>query len=178
MKFTYAWASLASQNVVLKLAVACLSVVAVALSATSVKLALRDALVIERGCTSTAVMVSSSPHPTEEIEAFIKEAISQRYNSDSKVTLGYLSSEEEQSRVQEQKELAARGMSQKMIVNKVTVSTNTITVDADRLISAGQIRSAFVYPLVVNIKNINRTLDNPYGLTLAKATSPPKGQGG
>jgi hypothetical protein len=170
MKFTQAWASIASQNVALKLAIAALSICVTLLGVATVKLSLKDPLIIERACFTKRLTKSSNDHSTTEIEAFVREAITQRFDSENQPKPTLLSTEEDQLRQAEQKEFLNRGMSQHVFVNKVAINGNTISVEADRVISAGQIRSAFIFSLILNISTEARSEANPYGLLLTKIT--------
>jgi hypothetical protein len=172
MKFTTAWADVAAKNVTLKIAVILLSLSTMILGVASAKLSLRDPLIIERSCFSKALSVASNQHTSQEIEAFVREALAQRFNSES-TEVFLLSSDEQTNRTQEEKEMNTRGMKQRLIVNSVKADGNTVQVDADRLISVGQIRSALPFPLTVIITTASRSQSNPYGL-LALKVSPLK----
>lgn len=169
MKFSTAWASIAAQNVTLKVGVAALGVSTVVLALTSVKLALKAPLVIERECRAvTAKLVPPTEHPTGEIDAFVRDALATRFNSDATPMPGYLSTAEESARAGEQKELSSRGMTQKVIPNSVKINGDSVAIDADRLISVGTIRSAFPFQLTATLTSTARTDANPSGLVLSK----------
>ena len=57
-----------------------------------------------------------------------------------------------------------RKLKQKVIVNAVELKDGKAYVDSDRLISVGKVRSAFVFPLVVSLESVSRSMENPYGL--------------
>lgn len=171
MKFTQAWAATASQNVALKFVVAALMVCTIGLAASTAKLALKDPLVIERGCFSRVASTAATEHTTEEVETFVREAIAARFNSSEQERSVLLSEEENHARLQEQKELTARGMTQRVLANSIKIEGQTAKVDADRLISAGQIRSTFIFPLIFSLQSQTRTEANPYGLVLVKTVS-------
>lgn len=172
MKLSNAWAAIAAQNVTLKGITLLLGVVTLALLGTCLKLALKPPLIIERGCyNSIAKLGSSRERTVEEIEAFIKIALSQRFNSGEAVHPIFLSSDEESARLLEQKELLQRDMSQTTVIHSVQVEGEKITIDADRLISVGSIRSALAFPLQATVSSQSRTEINPYGLVLSKVIS-------
>ncbi|MGK5085322.1 hypothetical protein WDW37_18710 [Bdellovibrionota bacterium FG-1] len=176
MKFTHAWAATSAQNVTLKVGLVALGICTLALTITTARLALKEPLVIERGCLSRTVSLTpGNQHSATEIETFVREAITQRFNSDWAPQPGFLSPDEEAQRLAEQKELSARGMTQKVIVNGVKSSNDTVTLDADRLISVGSIRSAFLFSLTLTLASTPRSESNPYGLMLIKI-SQPKGE--
>lgn len=171
MKFSTAWAVTAAQNVSLKAATLVLGIVTLTLAATCIKLALKSPLIVERGCAANIAKLASNQERTaSEIESFTRVALSQRFNSDEKIVPTFLSSEEESARFAEQKELNQREMTQKVIFNKIQITGEKVVIHADRLISIGNIRSAFLFPLQVTISSILRTEVNPYGLTLSKVS--------
>ncbi len=171
MKLSVAWANTMAQNVSLKVALICLSVCCFALSVCSVKLALKEPLIIERVCYSEVIKSAKSERTRSEIEAFVREAIRQRFNSDSSVQPTFLSQDEEVARQQEQKELSSRSMSQSVTVRSLDVKDNTVFIQADRLISVGEIRSAFSFPVNAVVQSVDRSASNPYGLQLSHIVS-------
>jgi hypothetical protein len=103
-----------------------------------------------------------------ELENFVKEALHQRFDNDAVVMNDFISSDEISHREQEQKELNQRSMLQHVLLNSVEVKGNEVTVNADRLISVGQVRSAFPFPLMITLSTDIRSESNPYGLTVIK----------
>lgn len=168
MKFTVAWAKVSSENSILKSVVLCLTLLCLFFGISSLKLALKDPLVVERGCFTKSAPMGDSKRTSTEIEAFITEALSQRFNSQALVQNDFLSDEEQLLRAKEQKDLKNRSLFQRVIVNSVTVDGAVVTVDADRLISVGEVRSAFRFPLTVKIESVARTSGNPYGLVASE----------
>ena len=57
-------------------------------------------------------------------------------------------------------------MKQIVVVNKVELKDGKAYVDSDRLISVGKVRSAFIFPLILNLESVNRSINNPYGLRI------------
>jgi hypothetical protein len=172
VKFTTAWADTLIQNTTLKLVTALLSFCLLVMCVCCIKLALREPLVIERACYSTALGLASSKHSPAEIDAFVREALRQRFDSDATVTPGFLSPEEEGFKKQEQDSFKNSQMTQKIVVKLVTAQDDSVTVDADRVISVGQVRSAFVFPLSLTLSSTARNVGNPYGLILARVSQP------
>jgi hypothetical protein len=62
-----------------------------------------------------------------------------------------------------------------LFIRSVRESENGFTVDADRLIAVGDIRSAFKFPLNVRVESKARSLSNPYGLLLSNVQTIDKG---
>lgn len=166
MKFTTAWADVARQNVSLKFAVLALSLVSVVFGVTTAILAMKPPLIIDRSRVSRVTDASATKHTEAEIVAFVKEAVAQRFNTKTEGSDALISLDQRLLRSKEQDELGKRGMSQTMIVNTVKVSEKSVTVDADRLISVGKVRSAFPFPLTLTLATVDRSDINPYGLAL------------
>ncbi len=166
MKYTYAWSEMASQNRTLKLVTFLLFVINIVLCLITLKLSFKEALIIDRGCYSTRVNPANADRSITEIDSFIKIAIAERFDSDFLISKGFISSEEKKLKDLEQKEFLSRNIKQKVIVNTVTQTKDGFLVNADRLIAVNDIRSAFKFPLIVQVETQKRTESNPYGLTL------------
>lgn len=176
MKFNVAWAKVASENHILKFVILCLGGLSVFFGITALKLALRDPLVIERGCYSKVAKTQDGKRTPEEIQAFLKEALAQRFDSNASVHDGYLSDEESVVRENEQKELQSRKLNQRVVLGNVIVNSGIVSVDADRLIAIGDVRSAFKFPLVVKLESVPRSEGNPYGLVISEVKTVQKGE--
>ncbi|MGE3261364.1 MAG: hypothetical protein AB7K68_06265 [Bacteriovoracia bacterium] len=168
MRFSMAWADVAKQNNVLRIAVLGVTFVCVVVLMIALKFAFKEPLVIERGCFSAAASTQSQAQTPQEIEAFIGEAIAQRFNSGAAVVGDYFALEELKARDTEQSELARREIRQKVVVNSVAKQGDDYLVDADRILSVGKIRSAFQMPMTVSIAKATRTSGNPYGLVVLR----------
>lgn len=166
MKFTTAWANLSSENQVLKFIILILGGIACFFALTTLKLALREPLVVDRGCVTTAATLSDGKRTNDEIAAFLKDALAQRFNTTAIPHDGFISDEETSNRLKEQQDLKTRNLKQTVVVNAVQINGDAISVDADRLISVGEVRSAFKFPLIVRVSATTRSLSNPYGLVL------------
>lgn len=166
MKYTEAWSSVVSQNFNLKLVTITLGIICIILGMMCLNLSFRDAVIVERGCSSKVVQPVKDEHSKEEIENFLKLALSQRFDSDVVASDGLLSPDELKLRDQEQKEFTSRNIRQRVVLNSVTESNDGFKVDADRVISVGEIRSAFKFNLTVKLESKARSLSNPYGLLI------------
>lgn len=164
MKYTEAWASVVSQNLNLKVMTSILGVLSIVLGMTTLKLTFKDSVVIDRGCYSKSVTPVKDEHSKTEIESFLREALAQRFDSSVQPVDGLLSPDELILRTTEQKEFNGRGMKQRLVVNQVTEDSDGFKVDADRIISVGEVRSAFKFPLMVKLESKSRSYSNPYGL--------------
>jgi hypothetical protein len=168
MRFTVAWASVLAQNISLKLATLVLTIATVMLALTTAKLSLKEPFIVERGCITKAAQIGSTQHSQNEIEAFLKEALAMRFNNNSPITPGYLSTAETSVREGEIKELSNRNMIQKVILNSIKIDGDSVTADCDRLVSVGQVRSALPFALSISLATVPRNEANPYGLVINK----------
>jgi hypothetical protein len=169
MKFIDAWDSIAKENKLLKFLVMGLSLVSIFLCIVAIKTISRDPLVIERGCFSKVIENVKTPVTDKEIKSFLKEALDARFTS-SAINLSFLSLKQKEIRNREQKEFSSRNMKQTVLLENALISKDKIEVKAVRLISVGEIKSAFSFPLKVEIERTDRTFDNPYGLVLTEVT--------
>ena len=170
MKFIDAWDSIAKENKLLKFLVMGLSLVSIFLCVVALKTVSRDPLVIERGCFSKAVESAGTPVTDKEIQSFLKEALDARFTT-SALNTSFLSLKQKEIRDREQKEFSSRNMKQTVLLENVLISKDKIEIKAVRLISVGEIKSAFGFPLRVEIERSDRTQDNPYGLLLTEVTT-------
>lgn len=170
MRFSAAWSDIASQNVLLKMALVALSLGLVAVSVIATKLSLQEALVVERGCHSKTLAKASAQVTEDEIKAFVAEVLPQRFSSETRPNAAHLSPAQLKQRLSEQEEFAKQGLKQTFIVGSVGVNGESVRVEADRLIAAGKIRSAFPVVLDVSVAQTVRSEANPSGLVLTKAS--------
>lgn len=166
MKYTEAWSSVVSQNFNLKIVTIVLGALSLLLAMITLKMAFKDSVIIERGCFSRTFQPAKDEHSKQEINNFLREALSQRFDSLVMPTDGLLSPDELKIRDQEQKEFASRSMKQRLIVNSVTETDGGFKVDADRMISVADVRSAFKFSLLVKLESKSRSNSNPYGLLI------------
>ena len=170
MKFTEAWAHVAKQNLNLKIALLSLSITTLFLGFSVVKLSLADPLVIERSCYTKDLSLSSAKATESEMTAFIELALKQRFNSDTLPIEGFLTPEELKSKKEEQGLLSEKEIQQNIIVRSTSFKDEKIIVEADRLYSVKDIRSAFPTKFLVKLESKPRSHSNPYGLILTNTS--------
>lgn len=168
MRFTEAWANVARENTLVKVVALVLAATTLTLGVVSAKLSLKTPIIIERACFPRVASLGTQAATAQEVESFIREAVTQRFDTNAAVQSEYFSLEELKTRDQEQAELKRREMKQRVTVEGVAKSGDFITVEADRILSVGTIRSAFAFPLKITIEPTTRTEGNPYGLVLTK----------
>lgn len=170
MRFSVAWARIASQNVGLKVATAVLGIAVLSESFAIVFVASKDIPVIERECY-TRLRGLASPEPTtKEIKAFLLEALPQRFDSAEVPSLEFLSISEFAVREKEQAVLKQRQISQRILVDDVVIGDKEISVVADRIVAVGKVKSALALNLKVNVQKTSRSEGNPYGLILSSVS--------
>lgn len=129
----------------------------------------KDPLVIERACETKVAEIQSTTQSPEEIEEFLKIAISSRFDSKFKLDVtSFLSEPLIQSRTKEQSELKNKNIDQRVIIRSVKLIQNRYFIEADRLIGVDKIRTALPLELNVTIASKIRSLSNPYGLLLTQ----------
>ena len=167
MKFSSVWDSLEKENRHLKMLSAALVVLSVSLSIAVMSTASQAPLIVERG-TESRVLNPQPEKPTEEeMIAFGFEALPARFST-REGNIELLSLRQREYRAGEQEELLKQKMKQVIIVNSISVEKTGLRVDADRLISIGDIRSTLRFPLRVELERTRRTVSNPYGLVISE----------
>ncbi len=170
MKFTEAWIDVINQNNLFKVTLTISTVCTLVLCVTVVQLALRDPLIIERECYSKAISLAATKQSAPEIEAFVRFALSKRFDSEVSDPRIFLGEEEFAYRLKEQEELTRKGMKQKVIAASIKVTEKWVEVDADRIFSVGSIRSNVPFTILVQVATTSRTPANPYGLLIQRVS--------
>jgi len=168
MRITTAWAEVSAQNVMLRLALAGSLLSSIAFAIGLVLVSAREPLIIERVCHTKALKTVASSRTKDEIEDFLRQTVVMRFNSEMVVAPGVLSEREEGTRRQEMDDFATRRITQRILLNSITLQGQRAKIDADRILSVGQVRSAFAFPLIVNFVATSRSEANPYGLVVDK----------
>lgn len=170
MKFTEAWANVAQENVVLKFTVAGL-VIANAMTAFALTtFALKKPLVIEREDKTKVANLGDAAASESEVDRFVRETLIQRFNSNASIDENLFVTGEIKNRASEMKDMRSRNMEQRVVVNELSVSEEEITVNADRIIKVGEVKTILPFPLTIKIASVDRTTHNPYGLKIAEIT--------
>ncbi len=170
MRFTEFWAETLSQNNALKWGLVSVSIISIALTTGLISLATKEPLIVERSCFDKALNPVPAKQTDEEVDRFVRVALAKRFDTDALDAQVYLAADEYATRQKEVEDFAKKGMSQRVIVNSVKVGEKSVTVDADRILFIGKIRSALPLPLVLKLKTTDRSNGNPYGLILSDAT--------
>ncbi len=151
----------------LQIALTLMSIVASVFGIMNVFSSMKDPIIIERGCDSKLADIQSSSQTKEEIENFIKTALSVRFDSVVKYDPAIFLTEGLQIvRTKEQFELKSKNIDQRVIVRSVKFEQDKYFVEADRLIGIGKVRTAVPLNLSLLISSKIRSISNPYGLIL------------
>lgn len=170
MKFSSAWAKTAAQNVTLKVATVVLAVTTISQMILIANLVLKDLPVIEKSCFSKALYTKPLVAGKDEIESFLTESLSMRFDSIAYVKDGFLSIEELSAREKEQAALKQKQINQKIIVSEIKNDGKEIIVLLDRLLSVGKVKSVLSLKIQVVLQKTNRSEANPYGLVLSSVS--------
>lgn len=166
MNLSSAWDSLVKENTVLKMGLLVMGLAIVSLTALVVFYRDKDPIVIERGCFSKATATAKLTVTPDEIKNFLNLALEKRFNTDTFDEEFFLSIEQRERRHSEQTEMKQRGITQVVILRNLKAAGSDLLIEADRVISLGEVRSAFPIKLVGRIEVVKRTIENPYGLLL------------
>lgn len=168
MRLTNAWSQVVTQNIVLRFSLLLVTASLGVMTFVAAKISLRDPLVIERACFTSTLDAKPVAATSVEVEAFVKEVLRQRFDSDATANGEMMAVEEFKFRAKEQEEFSRRQIKQRVVVNSMTRNQDVINVDSDRIISVGNVRSAFSFPLIVTLSTVKRSPANPYGLVVTK----------
>ena len=149
------------------------SILATTFALTTLYLAMRDPVVIERdGVALTVKEKASSERSRAELEGFMKAALSARFDTKQDVgatSKSYLSLQMLKARELEQVDLKKSALMQRMLLDSITVTKNEVLVKADRLVKAKALSSVFPILFKVKLDEVGRSGSNPYGLVLREA---------
>ena len=164
MKFQNAWVNIAHENLTLKLVLFSMGFISLGSTGIAIYDHLKDPLVIDRGCVSRVVKTSESTRDENEVKSFIKEAVSERFDTGVNPTELYMSEEEISAKNTEQKELSSRSIDQVVTFRNAVIQGDQATVQLDRIIGVGNVKSVFTFHILVTLASSTRSNDNPYGL--------------
>ena len=92
-----------------------------------------------------------------------------RFNSDAKAPELFINPKEMLMRVTEQKDMKSRGMTQTVLVRALHMDKDDASVDLDRIIAIGDLRSALKTKVRITFEEVTPNELNPYGLLLSTA---------
>ncbi len=145
-----------------------LSIATAMLFSSTMHLVFRDPLVVERACASRVIQTSALSTTKSEVESFIREALSARFDTDrdrpSLMTIA-----QSETKQKELKEFQAKKISQTVFLDHIDLKNNgEFRATLTRLLRVGTIRTALGFEIEAKIFETRRTEDNPYGLILSE----------
>lgn len=164
MKFQNAWVNVAHENLTLKLVLFCMSLISLGSFGLATFDHMKDPLVIDRGCNTRTLKTADATRDENEVKVFLKEVISQRFDTGMNASELFINSEEITAKVTEQKELSSRSIEQVVIFRSAAIQGDQATVQTDRIIGVGNVKSVFAFPIIVTLASLTRSSENPYGL--------------
>ncbi len=168
MKFIEVWGETQKQNQFLKILLF-LSCGALTSAGVGVyKLSMKTPLILERGCFTKPITPKSIDFTNQEMEGFLKQAISYRFDTEVQPISEFFSDEELAARNKEQSEFSKKGISQIIYVHNQSpkISGNQVTFEAERIFILGSVRSTLPLSLEATISVQPRTDANPYGIRI------------
>jgi len=178
MKFHVAWASVLTENQILKGALLVLALLSAILSVSLARASVKRPVLIERDCGSRYLTPVDDKHTASEIEEFLKEGLRMRFDSNAVDYQALLSSKETKFREKEQEELKKKGLSQRILINEIRTEEKLYDVELDRVISSGKVRTTLPLTVKAEISSVSRTVSNPYGLVLRRVSQGPSSEKG
>lgn len=135
---------------------------------TNMYLVFRDPLIIERACESKVLNIQPVAITRLETEAFIKESLGARFDSErDKPSL--MTEAQASIKRKELSELTSRKITQVVFVDKIDLqSSGEFKAKLTRLLKMDKISTAIGFEIEAKIFETRRTEDNPYGLILSE----------
>ena len=170
MKFSLSIDALSKENNFLKLIAKLLFAVVFILIIQIIFLYNRDPLLI-RSSAHGLELVQPVSYVKSELDIKLATALmlKARFNSDTLSPNLFLSDRQKLLRENEQKELKARNMSQIIVVRTIEISKDHASVEIDRVIAVGDLRTAVKTKLKIAFEESEPNELNPYGLVLSLA---------
>lgn len=130
----------------------------------------KQPVVVERTSHGLEIVQSTELlRKLSDVEAAIKLMMTSRFNTDAKSPELFLNPKEMLLRETEQKEMKLRNMNQVVLVRTVHLAKDEATVNIDRIIAIGGLRSALKAQVRITFEEVTPNELNPYGLLLSTA---------
>ena len=168
MKFSFHVDALSKENSFLKMMTRTLFGLMFFLIVLIFYLVTRDPILIQSNSTGREIVKPVSFTPSfEDTKHAVRLMLEARFNSDALNADLYLSEKQVELRKSEQMELKNKNMYQTIVVREIKISRDEATADIDRVISVGDLRSAFKAKLKLLFETTEPNELNPYGLVLS-----------
>jgi len=168
MKFSLSIDSLSKENQFLRLITKILFGLVFILIIQIIFLYNRDPILVQSSTKGLEIIKPVSFKPSElDVKNAIELMLKARFNSAVLNSNLFLSEKQKELRESEQRELKNRNMSQTILVRSINVSKDEAIAEIDRVISVGDLRSAFKAKLKLLFEESEANELNPYGLVLS-----------
>ena len=170
MKFSNGVDALSKENQFLQTLTKWLLLIIACLSMVVFVIYDKEPLVVERSVHGLEIL-KKLPFARDDadLQQAIHLIIKARFDSDAVSPEIFLNLRQLVLREAEQKEMKARSMSQRVIVRVIKITKDEATVEMDRVISVGELRSALKAKIKITFEDTGPTELNPYGLILSLA---------
>ena len=170
MRFLNAWANIATENSILKLCLLTSSLLGIFFAGSAAILSFRAPLVVDRSCYSSPAKLTSPQHTKEEVESFLRVALTKRFDTADSTRTTWFSYEEDARKESERKELASKKIKQMAIVGDVDIAEAMATVQVDRILAVDKFKSVVPAVVEVSFATTPRSEANAYGLVIEKVS--------
>jgi hypothetical protein len=171
MKFSTAIDSLTKENGFLRNTVKGMSLVILLLSLAVLFLHDKNPVLVERTSRGMEIVhLTPLLRSDADMEQALKIMLHARFDTNAINPGLFLTKRQTELRETEQKEMAARGITQSTVFRKSSASKTEATIEFDRVLAVGEIRSALKTTVRVAFEEADPSELNPYGLVLALAS--------
>ena len=151
------------------------SALSVVFALSTLYLAMKDPIIIERNEEVLNVKVKASSERTKaELEGFLKASLSARFDTNPEqvgnLAKSFLSLQMLKARELEQIDLKKGALTQKILFDSIVSSSGGLIVKVDRLVKTKSLSSVFPLLFKVKLDETARSGENPYGLVLREVT--------
>lgn len=172
MKFSSTVDSLSKENGFLRTMAKILILANMLLSLAVLFLHDKEPAVVERSSRGLEIVRMTPLKRTEQdVEQALKLMLNSRFDSVAAAPDVFISKRQMELREAEQREMRSRGLTQNTVFKKATVAKDAATIDFDRVLAIGEIRSALKTVIKVTFEETEPTELNPYGLKLNDAVA-------
>ena len=170
MKLSSAFDGVAKENQFLKLLAKIQLITTIFLIGLVYYFADRVPVLVERSSRGLEIVSATTfSRSQSDLKQAIAQMMKARFDSGAVSPELFLNPKQILLRVTEQGDMRARGMSQSVVIREVKFEKDQATVDLDRVIAVGEVRSALRARVKVSFEEVSPNELNSYGLLLSLA---------
>ena len=174
MKFSSAVDVMQKENRYLKTLSQILLLIILGLTIMDFMLYDRAPIIVETGLRGREILkATDQQRSVADVEQAVRLMMKARFDSYTEAPELFVSGKELLLRQHEQSDMKSRGMDQTVVMRDLHIDKNEATVDIDRLIAIGELRSALKAKLRITFEEQTPNELNPYGLLLSAAEPVP-----